>query len=345
MKKIITINNKEEWCLYVKRALNYDFYHTWYYHSLDKSGFPILFVYHEDENFIAFPLLKRSIPESDLFDFTSVYGYTGPISNINFELLEDSFMERFKNSFIDFLDTGQNVSVFSRLHPFFKQELLMDKFSGVHANGKTVAIDLSTSIEIQRAGYHRSVKQRIKNLRSKNYEVKLSTEPNGASIFSEIYTENMKRIGATDYYLFTESYFAALLTSDEFESKLFLVYKDEIPVSGAIVVCTNEIMQAHLLATKTDHLHDSPAKLLTDEITILGRELGYKYLNLGGGVNFKEDSLFDWKIGFSNLCFEFNSWRYIANNELYNGLLSERSLDPCSTTDFFPLYRSVVTIE
>ena len=91
MKKIITINDKKEWCLYVKRALNYDFYHTWYYHSLDTSGFPILFVYHEDENFIAFPLLKRSIPESDLFDFTSVYGYTGPISNINFELLEDGF--------------------------------------------------------------------------------------------------------------------------------------------------------------------------------------------------------------------------------------------------------------
>ena len=342
MRKIITIDDKQDWSDYVKRALHYDFYHTWYYHSLDKSGLPILFVYEEDENYIAFPLLKRNIPGSDFFDFTSVYGYTGPISNMDFEFLDDDFMERFKTSFVQFLETGQNVTVFSRLHPFFNQERLMEKFSGVHANGKTVAIDLTTTIESQRAGYRKSVKEKIRRLRKRDYEVKISTDINDASIFSEIYTENMMRIGAKDHYLFNNAYFVALLSSDEFDSKLFLVYKDGIAISGAIVVCTKEIMQVHLLATKTTYLFESPAKLLTDEITVIGRQLGYKYFNLGGGVNFKEDNLFGWKMGFSNLCFEFNSWRYIANNDLYNSLLNERSLDPFSNVDFFPLYRSPV---
>ncbi|WP_223833657.1 hypothetical protein [Pedobacter riviphilus] len=160
MRKILTIDDKQEWSTYVKRALHYDFYHTWYYHSLDKSGFPILFVYEEGENYIAFPLLKRNIPCSDFFDFTSVYGYTGPISNMDFNALDDDFMERFKNTFIAFLKTGQNVTVFSRLHPFFHQERLMEKFSGVYANGKTVVIDLTTTIESQRAGYRKSVKEK-----------------------------------------------------------------------------------------------------------------------------------------------------------------------------------------
>ncbi|WP_421939510.1 GNAT family N-acetyltransferase [Pedobacter sp.] len=342
MKKIITIEDKPQWTNYVKRALRYDFYHTWYYHSLDKTGQPILFVYEENENFIAFPLLKRNIPGSDFFDFTSVYGYTGPISNLDFKVLEDEFMESFKTSFIEYLSTGQNVTVFSRLHPFFDQERLMEKFSGVHANGKTVAIDLTTSIEEQRAVYRKSVKEKIRRLRKRDYLVKVSDDIADARIFSEIYTENMYRIGAKDYYFFNENYFVNLLTSDEFDSKLFLVYKDNEPISGAVVVCTNEIMQVHLLATKTKYLNDSPAKLLTDEITVIGRALGYKYFNLGGGVNFKEDNLFGWKMGFSKLCFEFNSWRYIANSDLYNSLLQQKAIDSGSNVDFFPLYRNPV---
>ncbi|SER18753.1 GNAT family N-acetyltransferase [Pedobacter rhizosphaerae] len=342
MKKIITIEDKLQWTNYIKRALHYDFYHTWYYHSLDKTGFPILFVYEENQNFIAFPLLKRNIPGSDFFDFTSVYGYTGPISNLDFKVLEDDFMEGFKASFIEYLQTGQNVTVFSRLHPFFDQERLMGKFSGVHANGKTVAIDLTTTIEEQRSVYRKSVKEKIRRLRKRDYLVKVSNDISDARIFADIYIENMQRVGAKEYYFFSESYFVNLLASDEFDSKLFLVYKDGEPISGAVVVCTDEIMQVHLLATKTKYLNESPAKLLTDEITVIGRQLGYKYFNLGGGVNFKEDNLFGWKMGFSKLCFEFNSWRYIANNDLYNSLLEEKAIDNTANIDFFPLYRNPV---
>jgi len=340
MRKIVTIHEKKVWSTYVQKAFKYDFYHTWYYHSLDKSGLPILFIYQEKEDYIAFPLLKRSIPGSDFYDFTSVYGYAGPISNVDFKLLDDDFMERFKNSFLEFLKKGKSVSVFSRLHPFFDQIPLMEKFKGVHSNGKTVAIDLTMPIETQRSVYRRSFKEKIKWLRKHDYKVKMSTKIEDASLFFEIYTENMKRVGAKDYYLFSKSYFIDLLASEEFESKLFFVYKNGIAVSGAVVICTNKIMQLHLLATRTAHLMESPAKLLTDEITIIGRQMGYEYFNLGGGVNFKEDSLFGWKVGFSNLFFEFNSWRFIADVNKYNTLLDERSIDHHAEVDFFPLYRS-----
>ena len=89
---------------YVKNSAEYDFYHTWYYHSLDQTGDPFLFIYEESNNFIAFPLLDRKIEDSDLSDLTSVYGYTGPISNLKFEELNDAFMENFKNIFLSFLE-------------------------------------------------------------------------------------------------------------------------------------------------------------------------------------------------------------------------------------------------
>ncbi|MNR02503.1 hypothetical protein D3C85_1183580 [compost metagenome] len=150
----------------------------------------------------------------------------------------------------------------------------------------------------------------------------------------------MLRVDASETYYFDEPYFKALLRADEFDARLVFVYdKDNYPVCGAIVVHTNGIMQAHLLGTRTAWLADSPAKLLTEEITILGREMGAKYYNLGGGLGFKEDSLFLWKTNFSSLTFEYQTWRFVADPEAYNSLLLQQDIEPDTEVDFFPLYR------
>lgn len=340
MQYLITIKQKEEWKRYVSQSVQHDFYHTWYYHSLDLSGTPILFVYEENRDYIAFPLIKREIPDSTLFDLTSVYGYTGPISNQKFEDLSDEFLENFKDAFLTFLRTGKHVSVFSRLHPFFDQKRVMQKFGGVHPNGKTIAIDLTVPIEDQRQKYHKRLAEKIRQLRRKGYEVREAKGAENIKLFASIYTENMQRIGASDFYLFTESYFNDLHNSTEFNSKLLLVYNQEgLAVCGAYIVCTNEIIQAHLLGTRTAYLADSPAKLLTDEITVIGREMGAKYFHLGGGLNFKEDSLFEWKACFSDYILNFNSWRYITDQAPYSSLLKKRNIDENDDVDFFPLYR------
>lgn len=339
MRKIITILQKEEWKKYVGNALQYDFYHTWYYHSLDTNGAPILFVYQQDESYIAFPLISRKIPATALSDLSSVYGYTGPVSNRNFEDLGDIFMDQFKASFLNFLRSEKYISIFSRLHPFFNQHLLLDKFGGVHANGKTVTIDLTIPIEDQRKKYHKRLSEKIRQLRRKGYEVKEGSGPEDLKTFASIYTENMMRIGASDAYLFTESYFTDLCNADEFQSKLLFVYKDDLAVCGTIIICSNDIIQAHLLGTRTAYLTDSPAKLLTDEITVIGRQMQAKYFHLGGGLNFKEDSLFEWKASFSDFTLNFSSWRYIADVTQYDFLTATARIDKTAGIDFFPLYR------
>jgi len=337
--KVISISDKVSWVNYVNQAVEYDFYHTWYYHSLERDGIPLLYIYEEEEIYIAFPLVKRSIPESPLYDLTSVYGYTGPISNLAMNNLHSEFIERFKYDFLEFLENGKNVSVFSRLHPFLQQDQLMSQFSGVHANGKVVAINLEQPLEEQRAGYHRSFRQQIKSLKNKGYVVSETNNTEDIRVFADVYMENMKRIGAADYYLFSEMYFMELLASDEFESKLVLVYYNDVAVCGAVAVCTTNILQVHLLGTRTSHLSASPAKLLVDELSIIARDMGCKYLNLGGGVGFKEDNLFKWKAGFSSLFLDYYSWRYIVNEPRYNELLEDNNIDTGKIVDFFPLYR------
>lgn len=339
MLTIYTITDQAAWTSYVSRAAAYDFYHTWYYHNLESPEAARLYVYEEGAHFIAFPLVFRNIEGSGYNDLTSVYGYTGPIADLPFDQLNPEFMLRFKQAFLDNLKAEKVVSIFSRLHPFFQQHQLLQGFTGVFPNGKSVAIDLRVPIEVQRAGYHKSYRQQIRILREKGYEVREAKSPEAIQTYSAIYIENMKRVGASDFYLFTPTYFEQLLASPEYESKLMLVYFDNEIVSGGVVICSNKIMQVHLMSTRTEHLSLSPPKLVVDEASVIGRALGYEFINLGGGLNFKEDNLFKWKAGFTKLFLEYNSWRYIVDPETYVRLLEERGIPASMDVDFFPLYR------
>lgn len=339
MLTIYTTTDQAAWTSYVSRAAAYDFYHTWYYHKLESPDGARLYVYEEGQDFIAFPLVLRAIEGSEYHDLTCVYGYTGPIADLPFDQFQPEFVNRFMHAFLQQLKADKIVSIFSRLHPFFKQDQLLMGFTGMFPNGKSVAIDIRVPIEVQRAGYHKSYRQQIRILREKGYEVREAMSADAIRTYSEIYTENMKRVGASDFYLFTPAYFEQLLASPEYESKLMLVYLNNEIVSGGVVICCNKIMQVHLMSTRSEHLSLSPPKLVVDETSVIGRTLGYEFINLGGGLNFKEDSLFKWKAGFTKLFFDYNSWRYIADPEVYERLLQEKGIPASAEIDFFPLYR------
>lgn len=344
MVKLITLAQKEEWNFYVKNAFIYDFYHTWSYHSLDHSGVAILFVYQDDGDYIAFPFLKRVIPETPFFDLSSVYGYVGPISNKESKSLSAELIVNFKDAFLKFLKDGQIVSVFCRLHPFFNQDRLVKDFIGLYENGKTVALDLTLPIDIQREKYNSDTYRSIKKSWRKGFYVRESKKIEDITVFIDMYAENMKRVHSTAYYRFNRQYFLDLLHSDEFDSRLLLVcFEDEI-LCGAIITLTHGVIQGHLIATKTAYLNESPAKFLVDEVSLLGRNEGMRHLHLGGGVGFKDDSLFRWKSSFSDLYMNYQSLRYIANHQVYDSLVNRLGIDKNTNIDFFPLYRAVIDV-
>jgi len=340
--RLLTLADEEAWKGFIKKALRYDFYHSWVYHLLDNSaGTALLFVYEEGTDFIAVPLLKRRIPDTEYYDMSSVYGYSGPVSNLDLMGLSAGFSDRFKTSFLNFLKEHHIVSVFSRLNPFLGQTELMQRFGGVVDNGKVVVLDLSISLEEQQERYRGGLSRKIKRLRQKGYYVKEGRTDEDIKMFSNIYRLNMLRVEALDSYYFEERYFKTLLNSNEFEARLlFVCDQNDYAVCGTLIVITNNIVQGHLMATRAEALSDSPGKLLIEEVTVLGRKLGLKYYNLGGGLGFKEDSLFLWKSNFSGLTLNYQSWRFVANEEVYTALLHQHGIDPDSGTDFFPLYRS-----
>jgi hypothetical protein len=339
MIKIITIHQLDEWNWYVDKSKNYDFYHTGLYHSLDSNGDPFLFVFHEMDNFVAIPLIRRRIEGTDWYDLSSVYGYTGPISNKDINELDEHFLNDFNLEFRRFLKKERVVSVFSRLHPLLKQGKLMNKFEGLTPNGSTVAIDLRQSLECQRSNYRRSFRADIRKAKDRGYVVKEGTRPDDICLFKCIYTENMLRINASEHYMFSHEYFDNLVNASQFKARLFFVYAGDKAICGTLITCTNNILEVHLVATRNEYLCESPAKFLIDEVSVWAREQGIEFFHFGGGFGFKEDSLYDWKRGFSDFCLDYYSWRFIANPDIYYSILHDKGIPVDESIDFFPLYR------
>lgn len=339
MYHIVTDQDAEKWFSYVKKSVDYDIYHTLHYHTLDKRGEPILFVYEEGETFIALPLLKRTIEDASYCDFTSSYGYAGPISNKKFESLSSSLIANFKYSFVNFMRKNQAVSVFSRLNPFINQQCLLEKMGGMRSNGKTIYIDLMQSIEEQRSKYDKRLGRQIRQLRKKGYLVKEADTQEEIRVFTDMYNKNMQRLDADQSYFFTEDYFSSLLKNSEFNCKLILVYDGEEMICGATVIWSDDVIRNHLSATSESHIHCSPSKLIVDEISLIGRSLGMKFFHLGGGVGGKEDTLFRFKALFSDLLLDDNIWCFIADEFAYNKLVEQKNV--AANKNYFPLYRNV----
>lgn len=337
--RLVTVQERNLWNEYVHACKVYDFYHSWYYHSLEKNGEPVLFVYHQDESFIVFPLLKREIPGSEYSDFTSVYGYAGPISNVDFVDLDEQIIQNFMSSFLLFLKDQRNVSVFCRLHPIINHDLLVERFGSLVDNGKTIAINLTGSLDEQRSKYRRQFRSKIRQLREKGYYLKKANSEQEVQAFVKIYNENMARVQAESYYYFNESYFFNMLNSADFESSVLLLYLGDEITSGAFVTFSNNIMQFHLAATNNKYLQEGPMKLLIDEATIVGRENNMSYLHLGGGVGGNEDSLFEFKAGFSDNILSFKTWRFVSDPEVYDRMVQAECGNEPVRSDFFPLYR------
>ena len=113
-------------------------------------------------------------------------------------------------------------------------------------------------------------------------------------------------------------------------------------ICGALILISENVVRNHLSATSEKYLKVSPSKLLTDEISLIGRRLGKKIFHLGGGVGGKEDSLFKFKSHFSDLRINDRIWCYVNDQESYNELLRKKGVVLNGRSTFFPAYRQTI---
>jgi lipid II:glycine glycyltransferase (peptidoglycan interpeptide bridge formation enzyme) len=334
--EIKEITSKEEWAKALDKVDSYDFYHTFDYHNIfcGENETPLLLSYETKGITILLPLVLRSIPNTNYFDFTSVYGYAGPLSNtVDLEVAEKV---KFQEVFYDYLLEKKIVSVFSRLHPYIEQKQVIGGLGEIIELGNVVNIDVTMPLEESRRAYSKSNKNQINKLR-RQCEVVMAETKEDILEFVDIYYENMKRLNAADHYYFNKSYFLKFMEISDFQTDILLVRDKESQkyIAGSMFVKTKDIVQFHLSGTRTDYLRLKPSKLFLDEMRVRAHKQGYKIFNLGGGLGGEKDSLFEFKASFSKDFRTFKIWKYIVNEEVYNHL-SKDKID----NDYFPKYRA-----
>ncbi|MFS4469281.1 GNAT family N-acetyltransferase [Maribacter sp. 2210JD10-5] len=341
---IQVIKDKKAWDENLALVNDSDFYFTYDYHHFSKNNneSPILLRYTDGENSLLLPLLIRDIENSNYKDATSVYGYTGVLEqniNSNFE------QNNFKKELQDFFKKNNIITVFSRLHPFFNyQENHLEGLGKVIVSGQVVNIDLTDTIENQRAKFNRRLKTYLNKSRKSCSVIKGNVHEH-LPTFIRLYYENMKRVDADDSYFFEEKYFYEILASNDFESELSICVHNDTKeiIGGAIFIKTGSIVQYHLSGMSGDHFDLNPVKLIIDEMRIKATQEGFKYFNLGGGRGGHEDSLFRFKSGFSKDHRPFKLWKYIVDEKAYhlltNGTIPSDMLTANLYEGFFPAYR------
>jgi hypothetical protein len=107
------------------------------------------------------------------------------------------------------------------------------------------------------------------------------------------------------------------------------------------------IVQFHLSGTAEEFRRASPARLMIDHVRWWAKARGDRSFHLGGGLGAREDSLFDFKAGFSDLRATFRSWRAVCDANRYQALVArwgKRVGAPSEPdlTGMFPAYRQLM---
>ena len=326
------IKDKQKWDELLLEIGCFDTYHTFDYHnahSVPDAGKPVMFVNRDGGDVIAIPLLERSFGNNE-FDLTSVYGYAGPISN---SFNKDKIIAMYTDLVNDLSHLTNYISLFSRVNSLTGlKPLFRDIY---HYSGQTVIINLGPSDKDQVSDYNRSTRYDINKLRKSGFVCKFVNPEGNIDPFIDIYNSRMKSIHADDYYLFNKSYYLNLFSNNLAKIKMVHCELDgQIACVGIFFFCNN-IVQYHLGANTKAFFKSSPTKIMLDFVREYASNRSYKYFHLGGGLGGNDDSLYQFKKGFSSQTMDFYVMKEILNKGVYKHLSKEKS-----SSDYFPLYRS-----
>ncbi len=351
---VIRADEEAAWLAVLAQMVQHDFYHLPQYHALAEDQGESegrLLVFREKDCVIALPLLLRplhAIPGLESagagrYDATSVYGYGGPLAS-HAELPAET-VANFQRALQETLRAMGVVSVFSRLHPLFKQQRLLADLGACTELGRTVSIDLTVPLAAQRAAYRRNHRRDLKSLARAGVTCFRDEKLEHLDAFVSIYHEAMNRLDASEGYYFSREYFHGLFAGLGGAMQLFVCMLDGRPICGGAIAAVGDIAQAHLAGCRDEQVRLGPLKLLYDAAAVWARERGCRVLHIGGGVGSREDTLFNFKIGFSERTHRFTTWRWIVAPAVYRELcdarrrLDDRNGLEAVSADFFPAYR------
>jgi ribosomal protein S18 acetylase RimI-like enzyme len=323
----------------VLRSAKHDFYHKPAYVALcaaQERGRPRALHVTDDVRTMLVPLVIRRIP-GGRSDATSPYGYPGPVGK---GTDDPAFFRVALVAGIQVLREAGLVSAFIRLHPLLNRWPPPGTGTLVE-HGETVSIDLTLPGEQLWAQTRHDHRRDVTRAVRLGYVARMDEKWKHFEAFKHLYRATMARRSAAPFYFFNDAYFAGLRDALGESLHLCVVEKDGDVVGAGLFVETDGIVEFHLSGTADALRGVQPTKLMIHFVRGWAKDRGCQVLHLGGGVGGNNDSLLEFKMGFSPRRHTFTTLRVVIDEQEYRRLDQARGplLDPDMRTGYFPSYR------
>ena len=340
---IIQLNKKkhaEKYEKLLKTIKNYSPYYLLSFIKYFSNGLSSLICFvglTKEGGIILLPGYFRNIPSlSGYYDFTSPYGYSGPVFTEN---ISETHLKIFWNKIDVWYNSNNIVSEFIR----FSLNINYQGYSGLLiptlANIKGIIIDEKN----QWINFERKVR---KNISRAQREYLISKVISGQEIsdnyideFYKIYFHTMKRNNAESSFFYSEDIFKKFIKNNNEKCALCSIYDFERCVSAELLLLSEDSVFSFLGGTLDDSFSKRPNDFLKYSVINWARLHNKKYYILGGGYG-SDDGIFNFKKSFfPNNIVQFYTGRKIINEKIYNCLIENKFGRNIPETNFFPLYR------
>ncbi|MBU1015366.1 peptidoglycan bridge formation glycyltransferase FemA/FemB family protein [Patescibacteria group bacterium] len=289
-----------------------------------------------------YPFLLREAPFSfkgkRYYDIVSPYGYGGPVFEPKDPHLAKEFFDAFRASCRENSIVAEFVRFF---HPVLGNHELFPA-NALVPRGQVVMWDLTKPNEVLQEELSPKVKRNLKTAEKTGVEIVFDQELELMEEFIRLYEATMERRGAEGRYSFGREYFA--FVKEELKPFAFLAaakLQGKV-IASALFFASGPFLAYHLAGSDLEFRASCASELLLYRAALWGKARGFQFLNLGGGVGGKEDSLFQFKASFTPSRKSVFLGKVVHNREAYDALAGMRQEVSGKTEDasFFPAYRA-----
>lgn len=279
-----------------------------------------------EEGELLVPLVLRGCPNvlsagEGWSDAASPYGYAGPV--VVGAPRATALAALILGVREEALARGM-ISLFIRMHPLLNTECASwESVGSVVDHGPTVAVDLSKPVDEIRSGFRKAHRYEIRRSRRAGFSVTVD-EWDSVGEFSALYRKTMSRIGASEDYDRDTGYFNGLRALRGASVRLLLARAPSGEVAAGALFSECHGVWQYLYSAAGDAFRNMAlTKLIIDEAILLGSGEAGAIMHLGGGVGSRDDSLFDFKAGFSDLRLRYRTCRIATEPVVFSSLISE----------------------
>ncbi|MBN1186673.1 MAG: GNAT family N-acetyltransferase [Bacteroidales bacterium] len=306
----------------------------------------ICFDWQKGSNHILLPGYIRDINDhKDLKDFTSPYGYSGPVWSPE---INKKYLYPFWQEVQDWMVNNNIISSFIRFS-------LNNNHYGFPGEVKQTLSNIKGRIlpaNQQWKSFERKVRKNVNKAKREGLTIRISSgnelSDDLLDEFHQIYFHTLERKDAEKDFFFRKEGFRRFISQNGSNCLFVFTFQGTNIVSVEMILLLNDTLFSFLGGTMEKAFNKRPNDLLKYEVINWARENNYSYYILGGGYG-SDDGIFEFKrTFFPNDVTKFLTGRLILDHEIYRYLVtkfysdnafSESDLEMIRKRDYFPEYR------